>query len=187
MRFIGHYGPRLFAVILLATAVPPLAGYPVTWPMTIAGITAFVALLIAIHTHDSRLCLRCIATMPLNGAERAQRYRRVLRAVHLGREPLPHLRIAGVPVLMPLPLYLMAAAAVEAILAKAGLDGTYALTVIHTLLFTAPLALSMLALSLHDRLQPWCPYCRWGRGGDGPVEEAPDPDPHGRRPSPLPA
>jgi hypothetical protein len=30
------------------------------------------------------------------------------------------------------------------------------------------------SMIVHNRLQPWCPWCHWGRGHDEQVE-APDP------------
>lgn len=68
----------------------------------------------------------------------------------------------------------------------AGLErGGHLTLALLAVLFHVPLAGVMLAISLHARPQPWCPYCRWGGGDDGPREDVPAPDPSGYRPSPV--
>jgi hypothetical protein len=184
LKTIGHYGHRVLAGILLLTAAMNLAGVDLGWAATVVLLPAMAAAIVGQRIHDGRLCERCVTTMPLNGAERAERRRRILRTVHTTSEPI---RLAGRPIVPPLALYMLGGlAAVAVIVEAAGLErGGHAALALVAALFYVPLAGLMLAISLHARLQPWCPYCRWGGGGDGPHEVAPDPDPHGRRPRPV--
>ena len=40
------------------------------------------------------------------------------------------------------------------------------------------LPLVTMALTVvHRRIEPWCPYCGWGRGGDDEDTPEPTPDP----------
>ena len=183
MKAIGHYGHRVFAGILLVLAALNIAGVDVAWGSWV-GLAAMVVAVAGQRFHDGRICERCVATMPLNGAERAERRRRILRAVHTMRETV---YLAGRPIAPPVALYALGAAAAVAVICEtAGLErgGRPSLT-LFAVLYYVPMAGLMLALSMHARLQPWCPYCRWGRGDDGPHEEAPDPDPSGRLPHPV--
>lgn len=181
---IGHYGHRVFAGILLLMAAMSFAGVDLGWAATGVLLPAMAAAVADQRYHDGRLCRRCAATMPLNGAERAERQRRVLRAVHTTSDPI---RLAGRPVVPPLALYILGSLTVVAVIIyAAGLErGGHLSLALVAALFYVPLAGLMLAISLHARLQPWCPYCRWGGGGDGPREDAPDPDPSSYRPSPV--
>lgn len=188
MKMIGHYGPRLVAGAMLVTATLTIAGYDIGLAAAVIIAGSIILASISQIVHDGRLCARCMATMPLDGEARAARRRPILRFVHVVTTPLRYPRIAGRPFIGPVVPYILIALAVNAAVANiGGFAGTYAARLVHTAVFTLPLAAIYASAALHARLQPWCPYCRWGRGDDGPHEHAPDPDPHGRHPRPLPA
>src|SRR5205814_4149611 len=98
--------------------------------------------------HNRRLCARCIAALPLDASAVADRYALRFRVAHLFESKLFALGylavVLGSSLMYAHPVGRYAWAAVEASL-------MYLLVVYVT----------------HQRLQPWCPYCR--NGGDEQV------------------
>ena len=145
----GHHAPELLcASILLAVGVgllPPPGMLALTLPITLMAFTLFTWL--AMRHHDRRLCESCMATMPLNAAEKAVKLRRRFWMSHTGSEKrflIPYLVVLlGSNFAIPL-----------------GIVGKT---------FWAVMQLSMIFLVLsnttHRRLQPWCPWCSDGGGG----------------------
>lgn len=100
---IGHYGIRVFAASLLRMAAMGIAGVNLGRASTVVLLPAMATAVAGQRRHDGRLCRRCVTTMPLNGAERAERRRWILRAVYTTSEPM---RLAGRAVVAPLVLYM---------------------------------------------------------------------------------
>lgn len=110
--------------------------------------------------HDRRLCERCAASMPLNAAEHAARYGRRFRLAHAGGNPW---------VMVP---YLIVLVGSNFLTSPAGRIG-WAL-VQSTMIYL------IMAHCSHRRLQPWCPQCSGGGGGER--EDVVEPDlPRGDR------
>jgi hypothetical protein len=137
-------------------------------PGTVFNILAtagFLAVLAADLWHQRELCERCIAAVPLDAAATAGRRRHLLRLIH---HPRPY-----------------AGAYAALLLLRLALPGGSAAA--HAVSSTAYAAVAYLAVAQiqHNRLQPWCPWCRRGNGGDDDPE--PDPGPTGGLGRQLPA
>jgi hypothetical protein len=155
---MGHYAPLLLSVVvgsLIVLTLVPAASDAVPAPVLVLGFVVTIVLAGSIFAHSRRLCERCIASMPLDAATVAERYRLRFRVAHLfERRPfaLGYLAIllgSGVAYAFPVGRYAWAAAQASLV---------YLLQVYVT----------------HQRLQPWCPEC--GHGGDeraAPVEPTP--------------
>lgn len=145
---LGHHANEIliasiFAIVLLRLKpLPGLLG--LTVPLAIFGLVIMSWLLL--RQHDRRLCELCVLSMPLNPSEQALRYRRRFWMAHTGSEP----RFL-VPYLVVL------------------LGSNFATSTLGQLVW-AVVQLSMvyliLSYSTHRRLQPWCPWCSEGGGGD---------------------
>jgi high-affinity Fe2+/Pb2+ permease len=145
-RLVGHYAPWLLAVVvgvLIALTLAPALTIFIGWEVLILLLAAVGFLAFSIFAHNRRLCERCIASMPLDASTVASRYavrfriahlfeRRVFAGCYLGA-------VVGSSFLYDHPIgrYAWAAAQVSLV---------YLLRVYVT----------------HQRLQPWCPYCKHG-------------------------
>lgn len=107
------------------------------------------------HLRDG-MCTRCFAGMSVTPSEDAARHSRALRTVH---------RLTGLPFWG---LQVLAMAVVSALLAvtmwQPWLGGPLA---------GALFARTLRSLDLHQRFQPWCPWCDHGRGRGRDEEPAP--------------
>ncbi len=159
---LGHFAPEMLVIAIGAVIV--LGFHPIAGPMALTVSVGLVAVVLAswvlMRRHDRGLCKDCMASMPLNPAEQAARYRRRFWMSHTGGE-----RRFVVPYLIVL-------------VASNFATGPVGRT------FWAAMQLSMiyliLAYSTHRRLQPWCPWCSDGGGGSH-VPSAPDPLPWDHR------
>ncbi len=122
----------------------------------IAGICGL--LVFSLLRHDTSLCGRCLADMPLNGQAEATKHLRSLRYFHSRTR-------------------LVAAAILLLLFVTAPLYGIWQLPIV--LAFATEGTYYALATIRHRRVQPWCPWCHWGRGGDEEFVPEPDPDPAG--------
>jgi hypothetical protein len=145
-RIVGHYAPWLLATlvgVLIVFTVVPAASSFVAWQILLVLFAAVVFLAFAIFAHSRRLCAQCIESMPLDPSEAAVRYGlRFLVAHQFERRSfaLGYLAVVvGSSFLYRHPVGRYGWAAVEASL-------VYLLFVYVT----------------HQRLQPWCPFCRNG-------------------------
>jgi len=134
---------------------PPPGLLALTVPLAI--IVVVVAAWVAMRRHDRRLCEACMADMPLNPAEQAGKYRRRFWTAHTVSDPrflLPYLAV---------------------------LLGSNFATSTPARIGWALVQSSMLWLiashATHRKLQPWCPWCSDGGGGEH-VEETPPVLPH---------
>ncbi len=169
MLWVGHYCYQIFVVVYLATfitSIPspstkPSLGWHFTWG-TLASVlinAAYIGLIMSsVFRHDTGLCERCIADMPLDGPARAEKYRRSLGTYH----SIPHL------ILLIAVLILFFASPWLGLLRLPAI-AAFMVVNIHT---------CVLAVR-HRRLEPWCPWCHWGHGGDEEFVPDPDPDPAG--------
>ena len=159
----GHAAPQLLCgSIALAIGIgllPPPGVLMFTLPIALMAFV--IATWFAMRSHDRRLCESCMASMPLNAAERAVKMKRRFWMAHTGSEKrflIPYLVV---------------------LIASNFATGPVGKT------FWAAMQLSMIFLILsnttHRRLQPWCPWCSDGGGGQEEKDEVtppPLPDNH---------
>jgi hypothetical protein len=137
----------------------PLAGLlGFTVPITLFAVVLLSWMLM--RQHDRRLCEQCVLSMPLNPSEKAIRYKRRFWMAHTGAEPR---------FLIP---YLVVLVSSNFATSPAGRVGwaIIQLTMIYLIL----------SQSTHRKLQPWCPWCSGGGGGED-VDETPPVLPHDDR------
>lgn len=171
---VGHYYSRaavpLYAVInVLAIAqwILPRTPIAVTAPL-VAGLVALITGSICdFLAHDRYLCPRDVdrAVMLLNPQAAVTAHRRSLRLYHQRWQMLAFI-LADI---LTIALYMnpnggyRLSPAIQAAVVAAAL----AATAVH--------AWASHATRIHAALQPWCPWCRRGGGGDD--DHAPQPDP----------
>jgi hypothetical protein len=166
----GHLSPHVLIAAIVACIVLVLRPLP---PGSVASLVAPAALVggvllswLAMRQHDGRLCEYCVAGMPINPTESASRYRGRLAVAHLGSN---RKAVAA---------YLLVLVGSSVLL----VGGSPALRMVGPYVWSAVQA-TMIYLVLchttHRRLQPWCPQCRGGGGGDEAVDR--DPAPSGSR------
>lgn len=145
MRLLHHATTYYYAALALAIVSVWLPEGNWRWAVTALMFTAVVGIFLDMRYHRGRLCERCAARVPLNGGHLADRYRRLFRVWHwladkVWRVPASLVLLAVVT--LPLPKTM---------------GGTLQL---------AGLGVALWIADQHLRLRPWCPYCRWGDGGD---------------------
>jgi hypothetical protein len=145
-RIVGHHAPRILATLvaaLIALTLVPAVSSVVPWPVGVGLLAAAVYLGLCVLAHNRRLCERCIASLPLDAAEVASRYAVRFRVAHLFES-----RLFAIGYLVTL---------VGSALLYADPVGRYGFAVAE-----ASLVYLLLVYVTHQRLQPWCPYCRNG-------------------------
>lgn len=160
----GHFAPEILCASIVAAIVVGVHPAPgllmLTLPVSLIALVLITWLLM--RRHDRRLCEQCVAAMPLNAAEQANRYRRRFWMAHTGAEKrflIPYLAVLVGSNFFP------------------GTWGRIAWAVIQ--LSMVYLILSHVA---HRRFQPWCPWCSDGGGGsDRDDDLAPPPLPDNDR------
>lgn len=145
-RFVGHFAPRLLTALvgaLVVVTLVPAAAALLGWQVMAVAMVVVVLLAFSLFAHNRRLCERCIASVPLDASAAAGRYAFRFRVTHLFERRLFAVcylaAVAGCSLLYADPVGRYCWAAAEASLA-------YLLSVYVT----------------HQRLRPWCPYCRAG-------------------------
>lgn len=150
----------LVVAVLLATAVAAeAADSPVAIAAWVVGMGSYV--LWSLRS-GQRPCPWCAAAMPLNPAQVAERRRRMLWLHH---QVVPSIWRTVAVVVGP-----FLALVVLRVLGVPGTASWLALALALT-----PLAVAAQAVTVHQRLQPWCPWCRGGGGGEPAVDPRPDP------------
>ena len=157
----GHHAPELLIAsigLAIIIAFHPIGGLYTSALISIALMVFVVATWLILRKHDRRLCEHCMASMPLNPSEQAKRYKRRFWMAHTGSE-----RRFMIPYMVVL------------------IGSNFALSTPGRL-FWAAMQASMIFLILsyatHRRLQPWCPWCSDGGGGEDVVDPVtPDPVP----------
>ena len=167
-RRLGHRAPQVLVAVIALAVVWALRPPPYDAAAAVVVPATLVALVLvswaAMREHDRGLCEECMASMPLNPAEAAQRYRARLAVAHLAADL--RLVVGYLLVLLAGNVVLHLSLVPEHL--GRGLWAGLQLTLIYL----------VLSYSTHRRLQPWCPRCRGG--GDEHVE-TPDPSPTGSR------
>ena len=156
-RSWGHRAPQLLSAAILAAialGIRPLTPTPLTMLTSLALLAFVVVTWLLMRQHDRQLCERCAASMPLNAAEHAARFNRRFWLAHAGSNPR---------VLVPYLLVLI---------------GSNFLTSSPGRIVWAVVQSSMIYLimahSTHRKLQPWCPQCSGGGGGQDHKVDEPD-------------
>ncbi len=154
----GHHAPQLLNLAIAASILLGVRGSAPS-ALSLIGSVALLAFVVLtwlmMRQHDRRLCEPCARSIPLNASEQAARYRRRFATTHAGSD----LKLVA--------LYL-------AVLVASNL----LLTIPHGRWVWAAIQASMMYLitsyATHRRLQPWCPWCSDGGGGDGRDDVTPD-------------
>jgi hypothetical protein len=151
----GHYGSEaliasIFASIMVALYPPPgLAG--ITVPVALLGFV--LASWLIMRRHDRKLCEMCMSAMPLNPAKEAERVKRRFWMAHTGSEPR---------FLVPYMAVIIGSSLAFSTIGR-----------IPWAIIQSTMIYLVLSQSTHRRLQPWCPWC--SDGGGGQEVETPDP------------
>jgi hypothetical protein len=157
----GHFAPEILCASIVAAIIVGLRPAPGLFMLTVpVSLMALVLITwLMMRRHDRRLCEQCMASMPLNAAEQAVRYKRRFWMAHTGSEKrflIPYLTVLIGSNFFP------------------GTWGRIAWAIIQ--LSMVYLIMSHVA---HRRFQPWCPWCSDGGGGserDDDVAPPPLPD-----------
>jgi hypothetical protein len=152
---IGHYASQMLICSILGTIILGMYPSDSLFRLTVAmTLFAFVILcFLLMRQHDRRLCEACMASMPLNPAELAARYKYRFLLAHRGGEPrffIPYLVV-------------LIGSSFEMQLIGRYVWAAIQLTMIYLIL----------AQVTHRRLQPWCPECQGGGGGVDELETPP--------------
>ena len=153
----GHYAPQLLSVSILgaiALGIRPMAATPLTALVTVSLLAFVVVTWLQLRRHDRRLCETCVMSMPLNAAENAAKYQRRFWLAHAGNRPR---------VVIP---YLIVLIGSNFLLSPAG-------RVVWAVVQLSMIYLIM-AYASHRKLQPWCPWCSGGGGGEDVDVDVPD-------------
>ncbi|OLB82309.1 MAG: hypothetical protein AUI14_00810 [Actinobacteria bacterium 13_2_20CM_2_71_6] len=145
-RIVGHYAPWFLATLvgaLIVLTLVPAASSLVPWQALLALLAAAIFLGLSVLAHNRHLCERCIASLPLDASSVAGRYAVRFRVAHLFESKLFALCylvvLMGSSFLYSHPV------------------GRYGWAVAE-----ASLVYLLLVYVTHQRLQPWCPYCKNG-------------------------
>lgn len=156
---LGHYATELLMgsiVAVVAVGLYPLPGaFALSVPIALFGVVLLSWLLM--RQHDRRLCERCVMSMPLNPSAQAMRYKRRFWMAHTGSEPR---------FLIPYLIVLISSNFATSPTGRIGW-ALIQLTMVYLIL----------CQTTHRRLQPWCPWCSDGGGGED-VDETPPVIPH---------
>ena len=143
---IGHYAPWFLSAViagLIVLTLIPAASTAVPWALLLALVPLAIVAGGYILDHNRRLCERCIGAMPLDPSTVAARYAIRFRVAHLFERKLFAIGylavVVGSLVLYDNPV------------------GRYGCAITQ-----ASLVYLMLVYITHQRLQPWCPFCRHG-------------------------
>lgn len=158
-RHIGMFLPYLVQLIYgVTTWFPDLP----EWVTAIITVVAVGCVWIVIQ-HSRELCDKCLGEMPLDPDKAVKRNMRPLWLIHHMKKPAIAMGVV--------------------FLASIALPKHWWEThVIADLLFAA-VCYWMFAAMRHQRLQPWCPWCR--DDGDDFFEEVPDPTDDKSKPIPA--
>jgi hypothetical protein len=148
----------IFAVVLLPV-VPLPDVFTFTLPVALLGFVILSYLLM--RQHDRRLCEACMLSMPLNAAERASRFKRRFWMAH---------NLSDAKFMVPYLVVLICSN-----FATSTTIGRWAWALIQL-----SMVYLVLSYSTHRKLQPWCPWCSGGGGGEH-VEDLPPVLPHDDR------
>jgi hypothetical protein len=153
LLWLGHHAnDLLLPAIVLAVADDALGHHvtAVTWLDTGVWTAWILALVADVMHHQKMLCERCISAAPTLDPESAvRRWRRALRAHHAQRA-----MVTAMAIVLAAIFYLGTV--------KHEHPWQYALDAVAV----TALGASCVIGYQHRRLYPWCPFCRWDKGGD---------------------
>ncbi len=159
---LGHHATAILIAAILAVIAMgffPLPGlFSFTMPIALLAVVLFSWFLM--RQHDRRLCEQCVMSMPLNPAEKATRLKRRFWMAHTGSEPR---------FLIPYLVVLISSNFATSTIGRIGW-GLMQLSMVYLIMSN----------STHRRLQPWCPWCSDGGGGEE-VKDTPPVIPHDDR------
>lgn len=164
LLWASHQAMWIFATAIVVNVLADFFPVATLHVIGIASIASVFMGLYAMHYHGTTLCPLCGAATPLNGPEKALKRARALQWFHHVHSTRYALLTALVGA-MGLGLYFFLGAVAHA--------GTLAGLPLN-MLFVVSLA-QVYFRSVHEPLEPWCPQCHWGNGGD--KEPSPDPVP----------
>lgn len=162
-RHSRHLAQPALYLFFTASATEPWMPTPPRWIAATVTLLLFAALYANLK-HDGELCERCIAHMPLDPQTAVDKHRKQLRTHHR----LSRVFAAGLTLTVigdVLPQHWIAAKALAS-----------SSTVVFLGLFYV--------IAVHNRLQPWCPFCPRDEGDDDTVD-VPDPVDGNRKPIPA--
>jgi hypothetical protein len=152
LRLGHHANDLLLPAVVLAVADDALGHHvtAVTWLDTGVWTAWILALVADVLHHQKRLCERCISAAPtLDPQSAVKRWHAALRAHHSPRAMI----VSSVAVLAAI-FYLATV--------KHEHPWQYALDAVAVTVLGASFVIG----HQHRRLYPWCPFCRWDKGGD---------------------
>ena len=147
--FVGHHAPRILLgvvgvlVVLTVAPMPPEVSAQLLFGLLMTLMVLTMVLAVAIFSHNRKLCERCIRSVPLNASAVASRYGARFRVAHFFERKV----FAG--------LYLAAVAA-------SSFFGFHPAGKYPWAAVQASLGYLLLVYATHQRLQPWCPFCKNG-------------------------
>jgi hypothetical protein len=151
---LGHHASEVLILAIAGVIVIGLHPLPGAFVLTVplALVIVVLASWLAMRRHDRRLCEQCVAAMPLNPSAEAVRFRRRFWTAHSLSQP---------KYLVPYLVVLVGSNFATS------LTGRIAWAIIQSSM------LYLIASQVtHRRLQPWCPWCSDGGGGEE-IEETP--------------
>ena len=161
-RRLGHHASTMLITAIVAVVwiglYPPQGAFMFAVPVAVFAFV--IASWLLMRQHDRRLCEQCVGHMVLNPAQLAKRQQLRLRIAHLGSD----LRVV-------IPYFAV-------LVGSNFIPGTVGRAV--WALATLSLIYPILAQNAHRRLQPWCPQCSDGGGGQD-VDTSPPVLPHDDR------
>lgn len=151
---LGHHASEVLIVAIAGVILIGLHPLPGTFVLTVPLALIVVVLVswVAMRRHDRRLCEQCVRAMPLNPSAEAARFRRRFWLAHSLSEPR---------YLVPYLVVLIGSN-----------FATSATGRIAWALIQSSMLYLIVASVTHRRLQPWCPWCSDGGGGEH-VEDTP--------------
>jgi hypothetical protein len=159
---LGHYANSLLMgsiVVVVGLGLYPLPGI-LAFTVPVALVAVVLLSWMLMRQHDRRLCEQCVMSMPLNPSEKALRLKRRFWMAHTGSEPR---------FLIPYLVVLVSSNFATSTVGRIGWAAIQ-LTMVYLIL----------SQSTHRKLQPWCPWCSDGGGGEE-VDETPPVLPHDDR------
>lgn len=164
----GHWGAQVLIGSVLASIAMVLKPLPYDSPLAVIAPVSVFLLVIAswvlMRRHDRQLCENCMASMPLDAAAQATRYRRRFTVTHLGSDR--RIVVAYLLVLIGSNFLLLGSMLPQPL-------GQYLWALIQSTMIYL-----VLSYSTHRKLQPWCARCSGG-GGENEQVDAPEPAPSG--------
>lgn len=167
--WIGHWEPPIFSLAMIGAAIwgwffpvhhrPGFSDFsPVVFAQAAPWLIFLVVIVLSRDYHDSQLCLACVKRMW--DGHKVESHRRALRLWHSYLT-----RIGGLWLTMAGLLVLSFFYQPDRLVMQ-----------LYNTFFTLALVANIYIEAIHDRLRPWCPYCKpWD--DEGEEELTPEPDP----------